>query len=122
MSSGSPPAPNFLSEAAKQIVEYCEGNRTSFDFPLSIQGTEFQRRVWNIISRIPYGQTMSYGDIAEELGSRNKARAVGGAANANQLPLAIPCHRVVGSNGSLTGFAGGIKLKKLLLELENPSR
>ena len=107
-----------LERAARQILEYCEGKRTEFDLPLSINGTRFQRQVWDIIRRIPFGQTMSYGEIARQLGGTGKARAVGGAANANHLPLVIPCHRVIGSDGTLTGFAGGIKLKKCLLDLE----
>lgn len=108
----------ILKLAAKQITEYCTGKRTIFDLPLSVHGTEFQQQVWEIIRSIPYGQTMSYGAIARQLGSSGKARAVGGAAHANKLPLVIPCHRVIGSNGTLTGFAGGIELKKRLLHLE----
>lgn len=115
----SGPAPSFLQTAAQQIVEYSKGERTIFDLPLAPHGTPFQRQVWDIISTIPYGRTMSYGEIAKKLGSIHKARAVGGAANANQLPLVIPCHRVVGTDGSLTGFAGGIELKDTLLQLEN---
>ena len=110
--------PPLLKLAAKQISEYCKGQRTIFDLPLSVNGTMFQQQVWDIIHHIPYGQTMSYGEIARQLGSTGKARAVGGAANANSLPLVIPCHRVIGSNGTLTGFAGGIKLKERLLDLE----
>jgi methylated-DNA-[protein]-cysteine S-methyltransferase len=110
--------PPLLELAAKQIVEYCKGRRTTFDLPLSVSGTIFQQQVWDIIYCIPYGQTMSYGEIARQLGSTGKARAVGGAAHANALPLIIPCHRVIGSNGTLTGFAGGITLKKRLLHLE----
>ena len=110
-----------LEQAARQVFEYCEGKRTAFDLCLSLKGTPFQLQVWDIIHRIPYGRTMSYGEIARQLGSTNKARAVGGAAHANPLPLVIPCHRVIGSNGSLIGFAGGVGLKKRLLCLEkNP--
>lgn len=111
-------APAFLKAAAKQIREYCEGKRRVFNLPLSPQGTEFQLQVWKIIRSIPYGETMSYGEIGIRLGSKAKARAVGGAANANRLPLVIPCHRVIGEDGSLTGFASGVKLKEILLRLE----
>lgn len=108
----------LLESAALQITEYCEGRRKVFALPLSIQGTAFQQQAWEVMRTIPYGQTMSYGEIARRLGSAGKARAVGGAANANPLPLVIPCHRVVGSDGRLTGFAGGLGLKARLLELE----
>lgn len=104
--------------AARQIREYCAGERTVFDLPLSVTGTAFQRQVWDIIRRIPYGRTMSYGGVASELGSAGKARAVGGAAHANSLPLVIPCHRVVGADGSLTGFGSGLEMKEQLLRLE----
>ena len=108
----------FLNLAAQQIREYCAGERTEFDIPLSITGTRFQQQVWDIIRSIPYAGTMSYGEIARQLGDTAKARAVGGAAHANPLPLVIPCHRVIGADGSLTGFGGGINLKKRLLNLE----
>jgi len=108
----------ILGRAAQQIREFLAGQRRTFSLPLSMHGTSFQQQVWKIIHAIPYGQTLSYGEIGEQLGSRNKARAVGGAAHANPLPLVIPCHRVIGSTGSLTGFAGGLPLKKRLLTLE----
>jgi methylated-DNA-[protein]-cysteine S-methyltransferase len=107
-----------LHAAARQITEYIEGRRFTFDLPLSLTGTQFQLQVWRIIKNIPYGQTLSYKDIARKLGDPKKARAVGGAANANPLPLVIPCHRVIGADGSLTGFAGGLGLKQKLLQLE----
>lgn len=107
-----------LQNAARQISEYLQGSRTSFELPLTITGTNFQQKVWQIIKEIPYGQTLSYGDIARKLGGTGKARAVGGAAHANPLPLVIPCHRVIGSDGSLTGFGGGLELKTKLLALE----
>lgn len=110
--------PEHLTQASQQLKEYFKGKRKTFSLPLSINGTIFQCQVWEIIRSIPYGQTMSYGEIARQLGNKGKARAVGGAANANPLPLVIPCHRVVGQNGSLTGFAGGIEMKKTLLNLE----
>lgn len=107
-----------LSEAAQQITEFLAGERTAFSLPLSISGTPFQKQVWEIIRKIPFGRTLSYADIATRLGNRNKARAVGGAAHANPLPLVIPCHRVVGSTGKLTGFACGLPMKQKLLALE----
>lgn len=113
---------SILRRAAGQIQEYFLGQRRTFSVPLHIIGTDFQKQVWDIISRIPYGRTISYGDIARQLGGTGKARAVGGAAHANPLPLIIPCHRVIGSDGSLTGFGSGIELKKRLLALEKHSR
>ncbi len=108
----------ILDAAAGQITAYLQGRRTNFDLPLSLTGTRFRQQAWAIIRTIPYGATRTYGEIARELGNYGQARAVGGAANANPLPLVIPCHRVVGANGSLTGFAGGLTMKKYLLELE----
>jgi len=108
----------ILSQAAQQISEFLTGKRTVFSLPLSPRGTSFQLQVWEIIRSIPCGRTMSYAEIGARLGSRSKARAVGGAAHANPLPLVIPCHRVIGSNGSLTGFAGGLTLKEQLLDIE----
>ncbi len=102
----------------EQLNEYLEKKRRIFDLPLSIQGTDFQRSVWELLGKIPYGQTSTYGDLAEKLGSRNKARPVGGAAHVNPLPIIIPCHRLIGAGGNLTGFAGGLKIKKYLLALE----
>lgn len=108
----------LLVEAARQISAYLAGQGTVFALPLAPRGTPFQRRVWGIIARIPRGRTMTYGAIARELGGVGKARAVGAAAGANPLPLIIPCHRVIGTDGSLTGFAGGLALKEELLRLE----
>jgi len=114
---GLPAGPDhpLLAEAARQIKEYLTGRRTVFSLPLAPHGTPFQLRVWEIIRQIPWGRTMTYGAIASLLGDRAKARAVGGAAGANPLPLVIPCHRVIGADGSLTGFACGLALKELLL-------
>ena len=109
---------SLLHRAAAMVREYLAGGRTGFDLPLILAGTSFQLRTWHIIREIPYGRTMSYGEIASRLGNRNLARAVGGAAHANPLPLVIPCHRVIGSSGSLTGFGGGLALKEKLLRLE----
>jgi len=118
----APPLPpkgnDLLKAAAAQLLEYFSGNRQTFDLPLSPRGTGFQQAVWKCMQDIPYGRTKTYGEIAVQLGNSNKARAVGGAANKNPLPLVIPCHRVIGSSGKLTGFAGGLTLKQYLLDLE----
>jgi methylated-DNA-[protein]-cysteine S-methyltransferase len=114
-------APNdhpLLCRVKTRINEYFQDKRTGFDLPLNPQGTTFQQEVWACIQEIPYGETGTYGEIATALGNVNKARAVGGAANKNPLPIVIPCHRVIGSTGSLTGFAGGLEIKKYLLDLE----
>lgn len=105
-------------KAKSQVMEYLKGKRIGFDLPLSFQGTEFQKKVWKQLVRIPYGQTQSYGELAKKIGNPLASRAVGGAANKNPLLLLIPCHRLVGSQGHLTGFACGIDVKKSLLELE----
>lgn len=107
-----------LERAVAQLEEYFEGRRTSFDVPLAPVGTEFQRQAWDALVRIPFGETVSYGEQAEMLGDRNKARAVGAANGKNPIPIIVPCHRVVGSNGHLTGFAGGIDTKAWLLDHE----
>lgn len=105
-------------EAQRQLEEYFAGRRQTFDLPLRPQGTDFQRRVWKELLQIPYGQTATYGEIAKRIGNPNAARAVGQACNANPIPIFIPCHRVVGSNSRLTGFALGLDVKSALLELE----
>lgn len=107
-----------FSRTAEQLNQYLLGKRRSFDLPLCSRGTDFQQRVWDLLSAIPYGKTCSYGELAEKLGNRNKARAVGGAAHVNPLPIVIPCHRLIGTDGRLTGFAGGLRVKRYLLELE----
>ncbi|MCI5223873.1 MAG: methylated-DNA--[protein]-cysteine S-methyltransferase [Candidatus Electrothrix sp. AR4] len=107
-----------LTQATTQLTEYFNGSRQHFDLPLPQKGTAFQQAVWKYIAQIPYGETRSYGAIAAKLGNRNKARAVGGAANKNPLPIVIPCHRVVGNSGRLTGFSGGLARKQFLLILE----
>lgn len=109
---------SLFKEMHRQLTEYFQRKRRSFDLPLSVQGTNFQRTVWDLLCEIPYGRTSSYGKLAEKLGNKYKARAVGGAAHANPLPIIIPCHRLIGADGSLTGFAGGLSIKKHLLELE----
>lgn len=118
VADSAPTGHPLLSSASLQLSEYFSGNRQNFDLPLSPQGTPFQLAVWDLMQQIPYGKTSTYGEIAAELGNPNKARAVGGAANKNPLPLVIPCHRVMGANGKLTGFAGGLKTKQFLLSLE----
>lgn len=110
-----------LKKGAEQVREFLAGERKVFSLLLSIRGTPFRRQVWDIIRSIPYGMTMSYGEIGKQLGNRNKARAVGGAAHANPLPLIIPCHRVIGTQGGLTGFAGGLAIKEKLLRMEGRS-
>ncbi len=105
-------------EAFRQITEYLSGKRQKFDLPLKITGTDFQKKVYSALLDIPYGETASYGEIAAKTGNPEAARAVGGACNKNPILLAVPCHRVVGASGSLTGFAAGIETKKKLLGLE----
>jgi len=108
-----------LVDAAEQLDLYFEGELTSFDLPLDLQGSEFQRRCWLALTTIPYGQTVSYGEQARRLGyGPEKARAVGAANGQNPLPLVLPCHRVIGADGSLTGFGGGLQMKRFLLEHE----
>ena len=107
-----------LEKTRKQVNEYFSGNRKEFDIPLLMIGTDFQRRVWKALIRIPYGATSTYGRIAEDIGIPTAARAVGGATGANPISIIIPCHRVIGSNGGLVGYGGGLPLKKWLLRLE----
>ena len=107
-----------LEKAEAQLCEYFEGTRKVFDLPLKFGGTTFQNRVWRELSKIPYGETISYKTLAERIGNAKACRAVGMANNKNPIPIVIPCHRVVGANGSLTGYAGGLDIKKFLLELE----
>ena len=101
-----------------QIEEYFHGRRTTFDFPLDLSGTDFQVAVWRELLQIPYGQTRTYGEIAKKLGKPRAARAVGMANHDNRIPIVVPCHRVVGHDGSLTGYAGGLHMKRQLLEIE----
>lgn len=104
--------------AAVQLSEYFEGRRRVFTFPMEPTGTPFQQSVWEELSRVPYGKTRTYKDIAASIGNPGAARAVGIACNRNPIWIAIPCHRVVGRNKSLTGYAGGIQMKRTLLQLE----
>lgn len=108
----------ILRRAGAELGEYFAGTRRTFGVSLDLGGSRFQRRVWDELRRIPYGATVSYGQIAERLGDRRKARAVGGANARNPIPVIVPCHRVIGSNGDLTGFGGGIERKRFLLRLE----
>ena len=108
----------ILEITARQLDEYFSGQRHDFDIPLDPAGTDFQKSVWQVLRSIPYGETMTYGEQAQVLGDPNKARAVGAANGRNPLSIVVPCHRVIGANGTLTGFAGGMKAKKFLLVLE----
>ncbi len=115
----APDQPSELSEQVYvEIKEYLAGKRRSFDFKYELYGTEFQMSVWRALAGIPYGQTRTYQQMAEAVGNPRACRAVGMACNKNPLMIVIPCHRVVGSDGSLTGYAGGLEMKKHLLELE----
>lgn len=108
----------LLVQAKAQLSEYFAGTRQEFTLPLSPKGTPFQQKVWAALQTIPYGQTRSYGEIARQIGSPKAARAVGMANHHNPIAILIPCHRVVGQNGALTGYAGGLERKKALLQLE----
>ncbi|MDR0844109.1 MAG: methylated-DNA--[protein]-cysteine S-methyltransferase [Tannerella sp.] len=108
----------ILKKAVSQLSEYFAGKRKTFDLPLAPQGTPFQLRAWNALREIPYGETRSYKQIAEAIGCPKGPRAVGLANNRNPLPVITPCHRVIGANGQLVGYAGGLDVKKRLLELE----
>jgi methylated-DNA-[protein]-cysteine S-methyltransferase len=107
-----------LGEARRQLADYFAGTRTTFDLPLSLHGSAFQRRVWEALTEIPYGETWSYGQLAERLGDPRLTRAVGSANGRNPVAVVVPCHRVIGANGSLVGYAGGLDRKKTLLALE----
>ncbi len=107
-----------LNDVEKEIIEYFEGKRKEFNLELFIEGTEFQKKVWNELLKIPYGERKSYGEIAKNIGNPKAARAIGMACNKNKIPIIIPCHRVVGSNQKLVGFAGGLEVKSILLNLE----
>lgn len=108
----------LLSMATIQLDEYFQGKRTTFSLPFKLTGTPFQLAVWKELQNIPYGKTTSYKEIAQKINKPKAYRAVGMANNKNPLPIIIPCHRVIGSNGKLIGYAGGLKLKNYLLELE----
>lgn len=108
----------LLKKAGNQLQQYLEGKRKKFDLPLKPGGTEFQKKVWNVLQEIPYGETFTYKDVARAVGNIRACRAVGMANNKNPIPICIPCHRVIGSNGKLIGYAGGLDIKEKLLEIE----
>jgi len=112
----------FFRDVRCQLNEYFAGTLRDFAIPLLMEGTDFQKRVWNSLLTIPYGQTTSYGELARQIGDPKAVRAVGAANGQNPIPIIVPCHRVIGSNGSLTGFGGGLENKRKLLELERGQR
>jgi len=112
------PLSGTLLSFSIELEEYLRGKRKEFSVPIKLRGTSFQKKVWEEIKKIPYGAVKEYGEIADKLGNRKKARSVGGACNKNPIPIIIPCHRVIGKQGKLTGFGSGIELKKKLLDLE----
>lgn len=107
-----------LLQAERELAEYFAGRRRAFSVPLCLRGTPFQTAVWRALTELPYGETASYGEIARRIGRPGAGRAVGMANNRNPLPIFVPCHRVVGADGKLTGYAGGLEIKEFLLELE----
>jgi methylated-DNA-[protein]-cysteine S-methyltransferase len=107
-----------LAQCARQVREYFDGTRTTFDLPLAPEGSDFQRRVWKEIAAIPYGKTITYSELAARAGAPGSARAAGAATGRNPISIVVPCHRVLGADGSLTGYAGGLPRKTRLLELE----
>ena len=112
---------SLTKEAYAQLSEYLNGKRKTFDLPFKMRGTQFQLQVWNALLDIPYGETRSYKQIAEAIGNPKAVRAVGMANNRNPLLIIVPCHRIIGKNGSLVGYAGGLDKKEFLLRLENPN-
>ncbi len=108
-----------FADVKRQLEEYFAGNRTTFDIPLAAEGAPFEREVWHALEEIPYGETVSYGEIARRVGQPTAARAVGTANGRNPIAVIVPCHRVIGADGSLTGYGGGLERKRLLLELEH---
>lgn len=119
-SDGEAETDAVLQQCEQQLREYFAGERQAFQLPLAAKGTEFQQRVWAALRDIPFGELRSYRDIADGIGNRKAVRAVGAANGKNPIPIIVPCHRVIGSDGSLTGFAGGLAAKQLLLQLESP--
>ncbi len=112
----------LLLKAKNELEEYFEGKRKEFDLPLEQEGTEFQKRVWNALEKIPYGETRTYKEVAKMVGNEKASRAVGMANNKNNIPIIVPCHRVIGSNGKLVGYALGLDMKKYLLNLESKNK
>jgi len=115
MEESSEKLPDILIQCLNQLDEYFKGSRKKFDLHLEPEGTQFQQKVWSLVSRIPFGRTTSYLEIARNTGSQKNTRAVGLANGKNPVPIIIPCHRVIGSNGKLTGYAGGLERKRWLL-------
>ena len=121
---GGTPRPDWrrdddaLAEARTQLEQYFAGERSEFDLELDLRGTDFQRKVWEALLTIPYGETRSYGEIARQIGRPDRARAVGAANGSNPIAIVVPCHRVIGSDGSLTGYGGGLERKRWLLDHE----
>jgi len=111
-------ASQALGMTTYQLFTYFEGTEEKFDLPMKVKGTDFQIKVWKLLCEIPYGETATYGEIAKKLGDPNATRAVGAACNKNPIPIIIPCHRVIGSSGETTGYAGGTEIKEKLLALE----
>jgi methylated-DNA-[protein]-cysteine S-methyltransferase len=111
--------PAFFLEVLRQLDSYFAGDLREFDLPLLFEGTDFQKKVWKTLTTIPYGETISYGQLAKKIGDPKAVRAVGAANGQNPLPIIVPCHRVIGSDGSLTGFGGGLENKRKLLDLES---
>lgn len=109
---------DLIAKTYKELCEYFERKRKSFSIPLALEGTAFQKKVWKALENIPYGKVFTYKDIALEVNSPKGFRAVGGACNKNPIPIIIPCHRVIGSSGNLTGYAGGLGIKEKLLAIE----
>lgn len=112
----------LIIEAANQLKDYLSGKRKSFDFPIDPKGTEFQKKVWKELQNTPYGETLSYKDIAERIGNPKASRAIGMANNKNPILIIIPCHRIIGKNGSLVGYAAGLDMKKQLLDMEKENK
>lgn len=110
--------PSRFTEARDQLAEYFAGTRREFALPLKLDGTAFQKSVWELLKQIPFGETVSYGDLAKTLDAPNASRAVGSAVGRNPVSIVVPCHRVLGSAGAITGYAGGVDRKRILLELE----
>jgi methylated-DNA-[protein]-cysteine S-methyltransferase len=119
--AGPPEAGSLLAEVNRQLAAYFEGRLRQFDLPLAPSGTTFQQQVWTALCAIPYGQTRSYLEVARAVGRPDAVRAVGAANGRNPIPIIVPCHRVIGSDGSLTGFGGGLETKRRLLGLERGS-
>jgi methylated-DNA-[protein]-cysteine S-methyltransferase len=114
-----PRADDGFDDVARQLGEYLAGDRSKFELPVAVKGTEFDRRVWELITQVPYGQTTTYGDLARNLGAGTDPRDVGAAVGRNPLSIVIPCHRVIGSTGKLTGYAGGLDRKRTLIAIEH---